>query len=60
LEKYAAEWHHRMDVLDRERERLREERDERIREGYEGGLSTQALASIFGVSQQHVSRIVRR
>ncbi len=37
---------------------LREERTRRIREAHTAGLSTTAIAEIFGLSQQYVSRLV--
>ena len=46
--------------LERERDALREERDEAIRRAHQGGMTMDEIAAVVGLSQQRVSQIIRR
>jgi DNA-directed RNA polymerase specialized sigma subunit len=60
LETFARDYARRDAALQREREKLRRERDEALRAAYRDGLPLQDVAAIMGLSHQYVSRIVRR
>lgn len=60
LEAFVRDHTRREKELERDRVRLRRERDKEIRGAYKDGLPLEEIALIFGLSHQHISRIVRK
>jgi len=59
LRVFAADYQRREEVLDKESEELRVDRDQAIREAYDGGMTMRDIAAILVISHQRVSQIVR-
>lgn len=59
LESYARKARPKMERLEADLDRLREERDQHVRDAYRDGLPQEDIADILGLSRQMVSLIVR-
>jgi DNA-binding MarR family transcriptional regulator len=59
LRAFARDYRRRADALDREQERLREDRDAAILRACDVGVPQTDIAEALGVSQQLVSKVIR-
>ena len=59
MEPDAREIRKRSKQLERDQERLRRDRDRAIARAVKGGMPVADVGEAFGISQQHVSQIVK-
>jgi DNA-directed RNA polymerase specialized sigma24 family protein len=59
LESFAREYENRETVLDEQRDELRADRDDEIRQAYKDDLPMTDIAEILGVSYARVQQIIR-
>jgi hypothetical protein len=58
LERFAADYKRRAAALEREQDRLREERDDAIMRACERGVPQTTIADTLAISQQLVSKVI--